>query len=193
MSNSGHRLGETIKTAPENTIQRMKDNLKYQIFDDFKYWEFDVNETADKQLIIYHDRDFKKLGDKALIREVKFEYVRDNYPHIPTLQELMEAMAKERITRPIRIEIKRLISDDGRRNILDIAQIFRNKIQLDTKFMAFRSHFKKSFPEESRKYWSLVYEDAGFKILNVKNKRANLFGHEPWYKRWFGWILFWRY
>jgi len=178
MSNLGHRLGEGNTTKTENTIERMKRNLNYQVCEKFKYWEFDINETKDGSLVVYHDRNFKKYGDKRRLRDMTLAEIKHEYPFVPSLKELLIAMKEETISKPIRIEIKRLVSSKGRDAILRLAEEFRRSVHSDVQFIAFRSHFKKSFPKDMRDYWAFEFRVREFKVLNVKNKKQDLFNND---------------
>ena len=56
MHNLGHRLGAS-GTKLENTIQGLKDSSKIVSDSKFKYWEFDVRESSDGILFVFHDDD----------------------------------------------------------------------------------------------------------------------------------------
>lgn len=56
MRNLGHRLGAS-GTKLENTIQGLHDSLKIVSDSKFRYWEFDVRESADGTLFVFHDDD----------------------------------------------------------------------------------------------------------------------------------------
>ena len=184
MANAGHRLGEVDTSHKENTIARMKANVKFQQMKSFKYWEFDVNETADGYLVVYHDRDFKKYGNKQKLRDMGLKEIRQCYPFVPTLVELKDAMAKQDIIKPIRIEIKRLVSDQGRERALLHALWFKRDVFPDVDFIAFKSHFKKSFPKKTRDDWGDKFEAEKFAILNVKDHDENLFDSIGWFDWW---------
>jgi glycerophosphoryl diester phosphodiesterase len=63
-NNQGHRLGADLfeKKYTENTLESIKAPLSEDFgkFWNFKYYELDIRETADAELILYHDRYFSK-------------------------------------------------------------------------------------------------------------------------------------
>ena len=193
MGNLGHRLGEVDKTHKENTIERFKSNFKYMLLDDYKYVEFDINETFDNELIVFHDRDFKKYGDKRKVRDLFLKEIKETYPFIPTLDELFDVISmyydehKFSTLRPVRIEIKRLISPLGRSKAIEKAGKLRESISESVDFIAFRSHWKKSFPKKTRHHWEEAFHARGFHIWNVKNKKKCLFKSKSswdWFLNW---------
>jgi glycerophosphoryl diester phosphodiesterase len=176
MSNIAHRLGKRELVGEENTIARFKANLKYQHLEAYQYIEFDINETLDHHLIVFHDRDFKKFGDKRLVAEVSLSEIRSRYPQIPTLVELFEVFKASYVSKPIIIEIKRIKSDIARLNLVKMILSLRNLVNVEVNCMAFRSHWKKSFPKATRESYRKEFNTFGIKVYNVKNKKQDLFG-----------------
>lgn len=60
-ANSGHRLGgDLTKIFPENTIELFDYVYKNNGFKKgLKYLEFDIQETLDGEIVVFHDRYFK--------------------------------------------------------------------------------------------------------------------------------------
>lgn len=178
--NIGHRLGEKTIKGRENTITRLNANWKHQPESKFKYWEFDINETLDGKVVVHHDRDFGLKGDKDLIRKMTLAEIRQQFPFVPTLRQVLNRIKKLNETsdiksKPVRCEIKRLVSDKGRYSAIYLMEKFREETGIDTQFIAFKSHFKKSFPKKVRVTWAKRYKMHNFKVLNIRSKKKNLF------------------
>jgi glycerophosphoryl diester phosphodiesterase len=55
--NCGHRGGSACLPYPENTLLVLSEAIKKtQLQNDFKYLEFDIAETADGELVVFHDK-----------------------------------------------------------------------------------------------------------------------------------------
>jgi hypothetical protein len=176
MKNIGHRGGSKELVGEENTITRVAANLKYQHLEAYKYLEFDIVETLDNELIVFHDRDFKRFGDKRLVSEVSMNEIRSLYSFIPKMSELVEFLSKTPTSKPILVEIKRIKSDIARLNLVKMILSLRNLVNVEINCMAFRSHWKKSFPKATRESYRKEFNTFGIKVYNVKNKKQDLFG-----------------
>lgn len=172
MSQWGHRLGTVQKVGRENTIKRLRANWRYQDNPKFKYFEFDVVQCMD-ELIVYHDRDFKKLGDKRKVKDVSFKEIEWKYPFIPTLKEVLNELELSR--KPVMVEIKRLNKEWARIQLLNSINEFKANSNAEINCLAFKSHFKKSFPKDTRKFWSDKFTASGIVCHNVRNHSKNLF------------------
>lgn len=181
--NLGHRLGKKSTTGRENTIERMRYNLKHQALPDFKYWEFDINETNDGEIIVFHDRDFESYGLDHKVRGLKLRQIKDIFPWIPTLGELLSDMGENNIIKPIRVEIKRLSTTKGRSRLFDQLMYYREHFGWDIDCIAYRSHWKKSFPKDVRPYWKEKFNAYDFHVYNVKKKNKDLFSKESFWDK----------
>ena len=192
-----HRLGESILTNPENSLARLRDHLNLQTGDTFRYWEFDIQESLDHIVFVYHDRDFK--GKK--LRKLTYSEIQELIPHVCTLEDVLGEFVnyiespKKLIhvygLKPIRVEIKLLFSDIGRTRA--VGSILRFKEYLSGKgftkdnhvqFIAFPSHFKKTFPNGKKAWWKIssknsvdtrqfyreIFQENGLYVLSVKKK-----------------------
>ena len=54
MKNTGHRLGAS-GTKLENTIEGLRESIENLDGKKFKYWEFDIRESKDGIVFVYHD------------------------------------------------------------------------------------------------------------------------------------------
>ena len=64
MRNLGHRLGAS-GTKMENTIDGLMNSLEQVDNRKFKYWEFDIRESLDGIIFVFHDGQI--LADGELI------------------------------------------------------------------------------------------------------------------------------
>ena len=54
MKNSGHRLGAS-GTNLENTVQGLRNSIENIDEKKFRYWEFDIRESIDGVVFVFHD------------------------------------------------------------------------------------------------------------------------------------------
>ena len=54
MKNSGHRLGASGTTA-ENTLEGYRESSAKPGMRGFRYWEFDIRESSDGIVFVFHD------------------------------------------------------------------------------------------------------------------------------------------
>ena len=183
--NLGHRLGGDIY-KPENTLFSYNKALKLQKKKSFVYVEFDVRETKDGELIIFHDSTIKRLVPKNShnlrvlkkhLKKKKFEriYIKDltlseishlllqKKAHIPTLKEVLEASIKWKLKKPMHIEIKQLDSDKARYKLVELITQYNKKI--DISIIAFRKYFYKSFPFSPR--WIQLFKEKGIEAYQI--------------------------
>jgi len=169
--NLGHRLGGDVYKY-ENTLVCYKKALKnLQQKKNFKYVEFDIRETKDHELVVFHDSKIERVipqnkhNIKILTRVLtknKFEKIRikdltlkelralsiAKDVHVPTLEDILESSVKWNLKKPMHIEIKFLHSDEARYKLIDLIAKYNKK--LDIVLIAFRRHFYKSFPFPAR-------------------------------------------
>jgi len=178
--NIGHRLYDRKHPEiPENSIAALREGLKYQIMEGFKYWEFDVVESTDQILFVFHDNT-KRKGIKRLcptapkelqkkplyklpsnvISELTLMHTTEK---IPTLAELFSEFSRQNITKPIRIEIKKLLTKQGKEDLVVMAREFRNSTGYDVNFMMFKKKFNKVFKDDKEWFTNLLREN-GFEL-----------------------------
>ncbi len=63
-ANLGHRLGGSGPQT-DNTIQSLRSAIERVDDSGFKYWEFDVHESADGVLFAFHDDEIESNGQKV--------------------------------------------------------------------------------------------------------------------------------
>ena len=86
----------------ENTIPAFEDAVRD---DKYKFIEFDIIYTKDKQIVVYHDKSLLRLQKKPqLIEELNYEELENiSSYHIPLYSEVMSITAGKK---PLNIEIK---------------------------------------------------------------------------------------
>jgi hypothetical protein len=193
-ANLGHRLGEKEKIGQENSETRLRSNWKHQVDSKFEYWEFDVVETKDKKLAVVHDRDFKKLGDKTKVKELTLAQIKKKHTHVLGLSELFNLFQQldynkfedTKLVKPIRVEVKRIYTDEGRYLLISRIKNARKNISSKISIHAISfdnfkiKHFKKSFPN-NRDMWAKKFSEAKINMLKVGSHKKDLFGN-PLYK-----------
>ncbi len=171
MRNLGHRLGAS-GTRLENTIQGLHDSLKIVSDSKFRYWEFDVRESADGTLFVFHDDDISLKGQSTETRFLEMDDIilagKEIGISIPTLDQVISEL--EQREEPVMIEIKELMTDKCRAKIFD--SITGKK---SWKLMATPERFYKSFPIEDRNRWRDMANRKDVKLVRVGRHRIELF------------------
>lgn len=156
----GHRVGfegwhgEQV----ENTIEALKalhQNDSKGIYESksLPFIEFDVQETKDRQLVLFHDatlsaafpdceinqRGIARLKEKGLqlesasIKDVTFEELTELHLagragiHIPLLSTFLKECLSLGVRRTLAVEVKALQTDKGRQELLDLVEWYRNE------------------------------------------------------------------
>jgi len=177
--NIGHRLGGDIY-PPENTLYAYEKLLK--TIDKAKDVEFDVRETKDHQLVVFHDEDLsrvvpKSLHNIAILKTMRFKTLKIQHltleqlkklnllhdAKIPTLEEVLQASGKWHVKKPLHVEVKLLHSDNGREKF--IQTLIRHKKKLNLMITIFRKNFLKSFPYPKR--WLSLLKKHGIKMYQI--------------------------
>ena len=192
--NLGHRGGsDWYRDLPENSLIVLEASLRglegkppIQYRDNFDYLEFDVQETKDGHLVVFHDskikrmlpnsgknvevykqlkdetgKKYSKLKMKYLtLEQVKRLWIWGNTDQkVPTLQEFLDAAAEYGLYKPVSLEIKYLLTQEGLHKAIDILAQFRDDYLADQEivytedfdfrdfanFISFKKKFKKAF------------------------------------------------
>ena len=186
--NFGHQLGgDVFDDLPGNTIEsflRAEQELVSQ--EDFLYYECDLRETKDHEIVIFHDWSIGNLVVNASkdtpIQNLRLADIRNLDLQagckIPTLEDILQCASKLETSKPILLEIKVLHSDAGRRKVLKTAQRYRDEFGLQIDFLAFRRNIWRSFPDEQK--WLREFHEKGFRIYQAyrpKNAQYDLCLH----------------
>ena len=171
MKNSGHRLG-TSGTRTENTIEGLQISLDNVSRSDFRYWEFDIQESSDGKVFVFHGDEIAVDDESSEISEMTFLQIRDaglkQGISIPLFSEVCENLRDRE--EPVMVEIKHLESDQARSEVLEtISKMSKWKV------MATPIRFSRSFPEETRDEWCTRFESKGVELVRVGRHRLNLF------------------
>jgi len=171
MKNSGHRLG-TSGTPTENTIEGLNSSLGNASRGDFRYWEFDIRESSDGKVFVFHDDEISVEGASSETSEMTFQQIRDTGLKqgisIPLFSEVCEHLRVRE--EPVMVEIKHLETDQARSEVLEtISKMSKWKA------MATPIRFSRSFPEETRDEWRTRFESEGVELVRVGRHRLNLF------------------
>jgi len=171
MKNSGHRLG-TSGTPTENTIEGLQSSIANVSRSDFRYWEFDVRESSDGKVFVFHDDEIVADGTSSDTTEMTFLQIRDaglkQGISIPLFSEVCENLRDRE--EPVMVEIKHLETDQARSEVLEtISEMSKWKV------MATPIRFSRSFPEETRDEWCTRFESKGVELVRVGRHRLNLF------------------
>jgi len=184
--NLGHRLGGDIY-KPENTLYAYKRVIKSFIDKkEFKDVEFDVRETKDNKLVVFHDSKISRVVPKSkhnlqvlknILKKKSFDEIRIKdltqdelsklnlayNAKIPTLKEVLDVSTKWHVKKPIHVEIKSLHSDKARYDLIKTASLYKKN--LDISFLAFRKNFYNSFPLPQR--WVKLFQKEGLKVYQI--------------------------
>jgi|TARA_B110000263_G_C15269204_1_gene492613 glycerophosphoryl diester phosphodiesterase len=182
LSNLGHRLGG-LGSCSGNTIESLRATIDKVSDPLFLYWEFDVHESADGILFVYHDNDIEMDGEMVLVKGLEMESLKNAGVQlgfqIPTFTEVISELSER--NENTMIEIKNLISDEARREVIT-AMVGHPNWTL----MATPLRFTASFPSESRAHWHSEVRKAGTKLVRVGRHRIDLFSAA---KTRLGWML----
>ena len=96
--NIGHRLGGDLPGNTDNTLQAMDSVASMQIDGCFKYWEFDVGQSADG-LVVWHDM---HVNQSPLLYKASAELP----AYVPSLEQLYHGFKTHDVIRPIVIDLK---------------------------------------------------------------------------------------
>ena len=180
MKNSGHRLGAS-GTNLENTVQGLRNSMENIDEKKFKYWEFDIRESIDGVVFVFHDDLIELNGELIEISKMTFLEIKNAGECldilIPTFEEVVSELEerKERVM----VEIKEIFSDRARNEIINRVS------ELDNwKIMATPERFEKSFPKESRDFWDEELKKAKVELVRVGRHRIELFRASKSRLRW---------
>ena len=171
MKNSGHRLG-TSGTPTENTIEGLQSSLGNASRSDFRYWEFDIRESSDGKVFVFHDDEIAVDGSSSETSEMTFLQIQaaglKQGISIPLFSEVCEHLRGRE--EPVMVEIKHLETDQARSEVLEtISRMSKWKL------MATPIRFSSAFPEETRDEWRTRFESEGVELVRVGRHRLNLF------------------
>ena len=117
----GHRGAAGYKI--ENTISSIKKAIELKV----DYFEVDVQETKDGEIIVFHDFELDRLtNSKGKISELNYSDIKKvvvkNEEHIPTLKEVLKLIKNENVN--IFIEIK---TQNIEKKVIEIALKYLTK------------------------------------------------------------------
>ena len=127
MNNSGHRLGAS-GTKLENTVEGLRNAIDNTKDPKFKYWEFDIRESIDEIVFVYHDDTIEINGELVEIAKMTFSDILEAGESleikIPTFNEIVNELEgrKEKVM----VEIKEVFSDGARMEIIQSLSKFEN-------------------------------------------------------------------
>ncbi len=184
MPNDGHQLGgDLFDDIPGNTVEAFTKAIQtLEQNETYLYSEFDVRETSDGELVVFHDWDVSALpntkrnreilgddvGNQAIC-ELTFQQIQSlelqgNYK-IPSLADVLEAAKELKPTKPILVEVKFLQTDRARNKLLELVSRCRDESGLEIHFLAFVRNIKRSYPNPRR--WLQNFSDSGFRVYQV--------------------------
>jgi len=180
--NSGHRLGGSGKPN-ENTLQSLYEAINNSIPEEnrFSYWEFDIHESKDNVIFVFHD-DFIIFDDEEIeLSQLSFSRIKSignlTNVEIPTLSEIVNVL--ENREEDVMIEIKNLHSEAARKEAIEAIRGRENWC-----LMATPERFIKSFPEETRSQWHNEIRGFGGSLVRVGRHRVDLFAASDSPIRW---------
>lgn len=186
--NLGHRLGEVVTTSKQNTAERMIDNWIYQTRQDFKYWECDIVETKDRFLVVHHDRE---LEDGRKIKNMTLSEIQRTENDRLELSDLfdlfadldMQALGGVKLLKPIRVELKRLYTVEGRERLIQLVKDVRAHVTVDVHCICFKNrwpginHFEDCFPKDQFSFWKFRFDSAKINVFKIGNHDKDCFGN----------------
>ncbi len=171
MKNTGHRLGAS-GTSLENTLEGLRNSSEHPKRSGFRYWEFDIRESSDGIVFVFHDDTIVESGSQYEIAEMTFQEIRGAGLQmgisIPLFSEVCENL--EGTEEMVMVEIKDLRTDKARSEVLDTLGKMGH-----WKAMATPARFSASFPVAVREEWGRRFESAGVELVRVGRHRLNMF------------------
>tara|TARA_Y100000748_G_scaffold291279_1_gene278593 strand:+ start:344 stop:928 length:585 start_codon:yes stop_codon:yes gene_type:complete len=171
LRNIGHRLGAS-GTKLENTVEGLLQSIEKVSNRKFKYWEFDIRESLDGEIYVFHDDEINTSEglidtDKLTYSEIK-EIGKKTGVNIPKFTKVVSIL--ESRDEQVMVEVKNLKSDDARRTLISTISGKPN-----WKLMATPDRFSNSFPANSREYWKKYCEELEVELVRVGRHKLNLF------------------
>ena len=165
MNNSGHRLGAS-GTRLENTIEGLRNAIDNTKDSKFRYWEFDIRESIDGIVFVFHDDSIEINGELATLAEMTFSDIKEAGDsleiEIPTFSEVVTEL--EGRSEDVMVEIKEILS-------------FLNKMNINRLLIEGGSTLSGSFVEKKLVnliYWFSSKKNASEdKLLNKSDKKLN--------------------
>tara|TARA_B100001989_G_scaffold191278_1_gene140245 strand:+ start:233 stop:808 length:576 start_codon:yes stop_codon:yes gene_type:complete len=171
MKNSGHRLGAS-GTSTENTLEGYRASLGKPGMRGFRYWEFDIRESSDGIIFVFHDDTISVSGKYSKTSQMTFSEIKkaglQQGISIPLFSEVCDELGETAET--VMVEIKHLNSENGRSEVLEALRSRGN-----WKAMATPERFSRTFPSDIREDWGARFESAGVELVRVGRHRVNLF------------------
>lgn len=162
--NAGHRGGGHRYGGPlqENTVEALRAIAASDTatpLPTFAYLEFDIHETADGELVVFHDATLNRAlpAGNTINTQLEGSFARQGLDirlapisaltaaqvqavhlgardgcHVPTLQEWLRICLEVNITRSLAVEVKTLQSDQGRQKLLDLLQDYKRHHKLQS-------------------------------------------------------------
>ena len=171
MKNSGHRLGAS-GTPSENTIEGYRNSSRKPERRDFRYWEFDIRESSDGIVFVFHDDTIEVSGKQSETSGMRFSEIKEagliRGISIPLFSEVCEQLGG--VEELVMVEIKHLSTEKARSEVLETLQRRGN-----WKAMATPERFSRAFPLDIRDHWGDRFQSAGVELVRVGRHRVNLF------------------
>ena len=171
MKNSGHRLGAS-GTSTENTLEGYRESSGKPGTRGFRYWEFDIRESSDGIIFVFHDDAIDVGGEHYKTSQMPFAEIKNagfrQGISIPLFSEVCDELGETAET--VMVEIKHLSSETGRSEVLEA---LRNRA--NWKAMATPERFPSTFPSDIREDWGARFQSAGVELVRVGRHRVNLF------------------
>lgn len=171
MKNSGHRLGASGTTA-ENTLEGYRESSAKPGMRGFRYWEFDIRESSDGIVFVFHDDAIDVGGKQSETSQMPFSEIKragsQRGISIPLFSEVCEELGES--PEMVMVEIKHLSSEGARAEVLEALRSRGN-----WKAMATPERFSRTFPSDIREDWRTRFQSAGVELVRVGRHRVNLF------------------
>ena len=139
---------------------------------DFRYWEFDIRESSDGIVFVFHDDAIDVGGKQSETSQMPFSEIKragsQRGISIPLFSEVCEELAES--PEMVMVEIKHLSSEGARTEVLEALRSRGN-----WKAMATPERFSRTFPPDIREDWGARFQSAGVELVRVSRHRVNLF------------------
>ena len=105
----GHRIGGDFRGLADNEVSNIPRIIHLQEHECFKRWEFDVRNTKDDKLVVFHDSTFRgRRVEKISNKELK----------APLFTDVLSKFGDYPITKPIVVNVKHFKNEDQANAVL---------------------------------------------------------------------------
>lgn len=199
--NLGHRAGggkkEYYSHLPENSLVALESSLNELQFDEsFLYLEFDIQETKDGEIVVFHDKTIRRMIDKKqnkaaledIAQENDFSFIKRKFNYIKIKELTFEQLQRLHLTDhpdqkvPTLREFLDLSRDQGLRKPMSVEIKYIYSESAKNKVISMLEEFRRDYMDQADIIFEEEY-DMPFRVgfLGFKSKFKKTFKDEDHY------------